>query len=233
MSYKLLTDNQAKINKAFEFGYYNVILHLSPAKTSGRQVCPNASPECIKLCLNDSGHAEIVKKGETTNKVKEARKRRTLFYFNDRKGFIATLTADINKAIKKAEKLGLKLAVRLNGTSDILTLAVTMAKLFPNVQFYDYTKNLKKVNSMFIPSNLHYTISRSELNENEALALINRFNVAIVFKAKELPKKYKGYNVIDGDKNDLRFTDKKGVIVGLKVKGKRANRTESPFFVTL
>jgi hypothetical protein len=43
------------------------------------------------------------------------------------------------------------------------------------------------------------------------------YNVAMVFD-KELPKKYEGYKVINGDETDLRFKDKKGVIVGLKYK---------------
>jgi hypothetical protein len=43
-------------------------------------------------------------------------------------------------------------------------------------------------------------------------------NVAVVFD--ELPKTYLGYEVINGDDTDLRFLDKKGVVVGLKAKGK-------------
>ena len=42
------------------------------------------------------------------------------------------------------------------------------------------------------------------------------FNVAIVFD--KLPETFAGYEVINGDENDLRFKDKKGVVVGLKYK---------------
>jgi hypothetical protein len=47
-------------------------------------------------------------------------------------------------------------------------------------------------------------------------------NAAAVFKgpSKSLPRAYKGIQVIDGDLHDLRFLDEKGVIVGLRAKGK-------------
>jgi hypothetical protein len=44
-------------------------------------------------------------------------------------------------------------------------------------------------------------------------------NAAAVFRNK-LPASFKGVPVVDGDKHDLRFLDEKGVIVGLKAKGK-------------
>jgi hypothetical protein len=39
-------------------------------------------------------------------------------------------------------------------------------------------------------------------------------NVAVVFRG-ELPTSYLGFPVVNGDVNDLRFLDPKGVIVGL------------------
>ena len=39
-----------------------------------------------------------------------------------------------------------------------------------------------------------------------------------------------GFRVIDGDKDDLRFLDPKGVVVGLKVKGK-AKQDKSGFVI--
>jgi len=47
--------------------------------------------------------------------------------------------------------------------------------------------------------------------------------VAVVFS--ELPKTYKGREVIDGDLTDLRFLDPIGCIVGLKAKGKAKHDT--------
>jgi hypothetical protein len=48
-------------------------------------------------------------------------------------------------------------------------------------------------------------------------------NVAVVFD--ELPTHWKGFKVIDGDENDLRYMDERGVVVGLKAKGKAKKDT--------
>ena len=55
-------------------------------------------------------------------------------------------------------------------------------------------------------------------------------NVAVVFRNAELPDKWLGIKVINGDKHDLRFKDAKGCIVGLKAKGK-AKKDKSGFVV--
>ena len=55
-------------------------------------------------------------------------------------------------------------------------------------------------------------------------------NYAVVFKNKQLPNGYEGYPVIDGDESDLRFLDRKGVVVGLKAKG-QARKSDSGFAV--
>jgi hypothetical protein len=105
---------------------------------------------------------------------------------------------------------------------------------FPNVQFYDYTKNFHRM-FLNIP-NYHLTFSRSEnvLNQLQAENLMKLGkNVAIVFstkKGKELPESYNGKKVIDGDKDDLRFLDSKNCIVGLRAKGK-AKKDNSGFVI--
>jgi hypothetical protein len=69
-----------------------------------------------------------------------------------------------------------------------------------------------------LPANYHLTFSRKENNQAQCdLILSMGGNVAVVFKS--VPKTWNGYEVIDGDETDLRFLDKKGVIVGLKAKG--------------
>jgi hypothetical protein len=52
-------------------------------------------------------------------------------------------------------------------------------------------------------------------------------NVAVVFR-NQLPKTWKGYEVVNGDSNDLRFLDKQGVVVGLIEKG-MAKKDETGF----
>ena len=55
-------------------------------------------------------------------------------------------------------------------------------------------------------------------------------NVAVVFgitKDQALPKTWKGYPVISGDEHDVRFTDPKGVVVGLHVKGEKGRNIQN------
>jgi hypothetical protein len=100
--------------------------------------------------------------------------------------------------------------------------------MFPQIQFYDYTKiPTRKVKH--IP-NYHLTWSYSEANDKYA-ALFDKVsnNIAVVFR-DALPKMFRGLKVIDGDKHDMRFLDKSGVVVGLIEKGK-AKKDTSGFVI--
>lgn len=225
----LLTTGNPKIAKGEKLGYLTNILHLAPAWMSGYNVCPMASAACTFACLNISGHAGIFKAGETTNAIQQCRIARTKFFFEDRAGFMVQLVSEIRKAIKMALKNELIPVFRLNGTSDIRWETVevnglTIFEMFPNVQFYDYTKIPNRRN---LHKNYHLTFSLSESNMDHAVAaLANGMNVAAVFRT--LPDTFMGKPVINGDDNDLRFLDPVNVIVGLKAKG-RAKKDTSGF----
>jgi len=94
-------------------------------------------------------------------------------------------------------------------------------ELFPNVQFYDYTKHFKRMIKYLkgdMPKNYHLTFSRNETNDFQSTQVLKSGgNVAVVFRNK-LPETYKGFKVINGDEHDLRFLDQKNVVVGLKEK---------------
>ena len=78
------------------------------------------------------------------------------------------------------------------------------------------------------PSNYHLTFSRSETNQKLVeMVLEMGGNVAVVFR-NQLPKTWKGYEVINGDENDLRFRDPQPCIVGLLEKG-LAKKDETGF----
>lgn len=227
----LLTTGNPKIAKGLAQGYLTNILHLAPSKLSGRNVCPMATAGCAAACLNTAGRGGIIKRGETTNMIQLARIRKTDHFFNDREAFMAQIVREIGNAIKLATKHGLTAVFRLNGTSDIRweTIPVTVKGVtyenvmaaFPTVQFYDYTKIPNRRN---LPANYHLTFSLAESNgANAVIALDNGMNVAAVFR--KIPSKYLGHTVIDGDATDLRFLDPKGVIVGLKAKGKAKKDT--------
>ena len=229
----LLTVGNPKLLKGQKKGYLSSVLHLAPADLSGKNTCPKATAGCKAACLNTAGRGGIFKKGETTNVIQQARIRKTKQFFENRESFLQELVVEIGKTITKAEKQGLIPVFRLNGTSDLSWEKYEVAdgknifQMFPTVQFYDYTKVLgRKVSH--IP-NYHLTFSKADGNDMDVrLAASNGMNIAAVFKS--LPEKYIGRTVINGDETDLRFLDPKGIIVGLKAKG-RAKKDTSGFVI--
>jgi hypothetical protein len=128
--------------------------------------------------------------------------------FLERESFLNKLRREINALIKKAKRLNLKPAVRLNGTSDIDWNIHGLYNEFPKVKFYDYTKiykrALKYVNGAY-PKNYHLTYSLNEDNKQKASYILKRGgNISAVFRDKKLPKRFKNFKVIDGDKSDLK-----------------------------
>jgi len=229
-----LTTNNTKIQKGLEKGYLTFGIHFAPAKLSGYNVCAEASEGCEEACLNTSGL------GQTPN-VQLARVEKTKLFLSDVKKGLENISKEITKAKKKAIKNDLIPCFRLNLTSDLpweklrLTNGKNLFEEHSDVQFYDYTKIARRM-SLNIP-NYHLTFSRSEtfLNQVQAAQLLKEGkNVAAVFstnkKGEELPESWKGYKVVDGDKDDLRFLDVQNCIVGLRAKGK-ARKDKSGFVI--
>jgi len=208
-----------KTEKGERAGYLTAVSYLLPNK----DICKGSSKECLKSCLKDSGRLVMPN-------VRTAMKRKSDLYQNDIDLFKASLINDIGKHEKKAIRKGLIPVVRINGTSDIDVQSLGVIEQFPNVQFYDYTKLFDRYSH---ESNYHLTYSFDGHNLGECVKkLMQGLNVAMVFNCDELPKSYKGFPVIDGDKDDLRFLDGFGAIVGLKVKGK-AKKYENAFIINL
>lgn len=234
---KLLTKSNLKVMKGEKKGYQTWILHLAPHTLAGINTCPKATPGCIAACLNTAGHGGMFRAGETvfntTNTVQLARKRKTMDFAKDRRGFLELLADDVQKAINYSTKKGFIPVFRLNGTSDIswekyvVRDGKNIFQLFPDVQFYDYTKVLhRKVNHI---ANYHLTFSRAESNQKDVdYALSIGMNVAMVFD--KIPAAYNGMPVFDADDTDLRFLDPADHIVGLKAKGK-AKKDTSGFVI--
>jgi hypothetical protein len=211
-------DNNAKTVKGQKKGFMTAILYLAPANLSGREVCGGRSEACSRACLNLAG------RGAFSN-VQEARVRKTQFYFENRDFFMAMLVIEIKKFIKRARRKGLIPVVRLNGTSDIpweripVDGAACIMDLFPDIQFYDYTKLWNRFLKP-LPANYHLTFSLAEDNDDQAAKVLAAGkNVAVVFRTSDFPPIFMGYQVTDGDENDLRFLDPQAHIVGLKAKG--------------
>lgn len=213
----LLTFNNLKTIKSLKKGIKTYICYLSPFTFNSKKIniCSHASAGCASACLVGSGF------GGLYDAVAAGRVKRTEYFLADRAGFLNQLVFEIERIIR-LNKGKYKVAIRLNGTSDIryekfkIKDDKNIFELFPNVQFYDYTKNHIRFDQV-MPKNYHLTFSKHETNADKAMELLARgINVAIVFD--KVPKKYKGYKVINGDEDDLRFRDPKGVIVGLRYK---------------
>ena len=233
---KYLTTDNAKTSKGESSGVLTRILYLAPANESGRNVCPHASEGCRIACLYSAGMGAF-------DNVKLARIAKTKAFHANPRQFVEDLAKDIEALIRKAQREGLTPAVRLNGTSDLPwenlggDLKVNLMNRFPEVPFYDYTKNPSRARAYAegkLPSNYSLTFSRSESNEPIALQMLQiGVNVAAVFAVKKdevLPKSWGGRDIVDGDLNDLRFLDAKNVVVGLRSKGK-AKKDESGFVI--
>ena len=241
MTYKkpnnLLSTVNAKTVKGEKLGYTTYIMYLAPhtQNSKGINLCSHASKGCAKACLFGSGAARF-------EEVQNGKRNKTEYYLADRTNFMLQLVEEITKAErlhnaiegqKQYKKNGIDVlryknfAIRLNGTADIpfekikIENGLNIFEMFPNVQFYDYTKNPKRFNKEQ-SSNYHLTFSRSEDNDNDVDDVLAKGgNVAIVFGVKnvnDLPTTYKGYKVVNGDETDLRFLDDKNVVIGLKYK---------------
>jgi hypothetical protein len=233
----LLTKRSAKIDKSGGAGFISVILHLEPAtRFEGLglsfQSCQWATPGCIKACLRYGGRMRF-------SDSMFARLWRSWLLADHPEKFFALLVKEIAREKNRARKKGLGFTVRLNGTSDLEWEAmkyqgVTLFEIFPEVQWYDYTKSPDRPLAVKIP-NYHLVYSHNERSDEarEVEILKAGGSVAMVFdlrKGKEMPKEFTigahTFPVIDGDITDLRHTDPKGVIVGLKYKLAFSKRTK-------
>lgn len=225
--FKLLSTANPKIQKGTKQGYLSFILHLAPADLSGRETCPKRTAGCTAACLNTAGRGGMFKRGETTNMIQKARIRKTKYFFEARDYFMQDLYEDIKKAIRFAERKGLTPVFRLNGTSDLSWEKYTINdknifELFPTVQFYDYTKVLGRKVSQY--KNYHLTFSKADGNDADvAEALLQGMSVVAVYD--KIPA-----GVPSADETDLRFLDPKGIMLGLKAKGK-AKKDYSGFVI--
>jgi hypothetical protein len=203
------------------------ILYLSPSDQNNKKInlCPFASNGCLKSCLYTAG------RGKFTN-VQTARQNRSNYLVNDRKAFYNQIAKEITNKVKYYQRKEQKIAIRLNGTSDVDHLKglkayanLNYTELVNKVEFYDYTKSLKRALKYKDSPNYTLTFSRSENNEKECIqALKQGINVAAVFLNK-LPKTYKGFKVVDGDNSDdlmVKYKGK-GIILGLIAKGDAKN----------
>ena len=237
---KLLTIGDAKTSKGEKLGYKTAILYMSPhtQNTTGINLCPFATEGCALACLYTAG------RGKFSN-VKAARINKSEYFINDRNTFLSQLFKEVAKLSKK---YGKSLAIRLNGTTDIRFAKFkingkNIFETYPNVTFYDYTKNPNIVNDSLEIANYKVTFSRAETEKNQKWAWLfgkeKKANIATVVSTKlfkqifpdDQKESFIGFlNLINGDLSDLRFLDDPNSIVLLKAKGD-AKKDSSNFVI--
>jgi hypothetical protein len=228
------TTKSVKHRKAKKYGVMTYSLYLAPAKTSGYEVCPGRTKECTELCLNESGMNTMVRddKGEMINDCRIAK---TKLFFEHREFFMKWMIFEINSGITKAKKIGFDFSIRINNTSDISPEefqlnGVNLLEMYPQIQFYDYTKVANRIELMNKYPNYDITFSYTGYNLTECQKmLLNKIRVAVVFKL--VPETFMGYKVVDGDKYDMRYKDNETVIIGLKYKRVRTKLNTNFKFV--
>jgi hypothetical protein len=213
-------DTDTKTIKGTEFGVATGIMYLSPANSSGTNVCPMAEiAKCKEPCLNTAGRGMF-------GTVQASRLRKTLFWLQYPTQFKVLLRKELDRLLRYASKRNLLPACRLNGTSDIRwenyiwpLMSEYAAK---GVHFYDYTK----IPNRHIPDPDIYDLTFSysgvpEFRRYVDKAIANKSRLAVVFRDKDkIPDTFKGMPVINGDVSDIRFREPQGVVVSLYAKGK-------------
>ena len=199
---KLLGTN-SKIDKSLKVypEYEASILQLLPNK----HLCVNYKL-CIKTCLAFKGLAKVYPS------VIKSRKAKSEYFVNDTDNFIKQLIREIKNQEKRALKKNKKAVVRLNGFTDINYDKYGIFKLFPNVQFYDYSADYERVLNNNNP-NLHYTFSYKGINLKECIELLkNDVSIAVIDISEN--QFFNDYEVehIDGDKHDFRFKHGKAIV---------------------
>ena len=231
MTYQILgVGNNAKTIKGDGSEYVTAIRYLKPFKTMFKgkvhNLCAMAeTAKCHEGCLFTAGRGAM-------NAVQRGRERKTMLLLSDPVAFYDALYKDIETFQRRCLKNMITPCIRLGGTDDKGD-GIRIAKMFPLSQFYDYTKVVKRAYTK-LPDNYHITLSYSEADMKYAdevvMAVVKTgVNMAVVFRDK-LPDTFRGLQVIDGDKDDLRFLDPKGVVVGLIAKG-RAKKDTSGFVI--
>jgi len=233
VSYLSSVSETSKHKKSKKYGELTLTLYLAPGNTSGHEVCAGRTAECSKLCLNESGmNTMVTTKGDVIN---DSRITKTKLFFEQKEFFMGWLVSEIEAAQRKANRMTFKLSIRLNNTSDIspedfVLNGVNILEMFPEVQFYDYTKVASRVDLMKKYKNYDLTYSYTGYNLKECQQmLLNKIRVAVVFK--NVPEVWEGVKVVDGDKYDMRYKDDHAVIVGLKYKRVRTKLSSKIKFV--
>jgi len=216
-----------KLAKLTAYGLPNYGLTLSAAEGSEEfDACTWRTPMCTAACvLVTAGKASLPS-------VVKARQVKTQFLGRAPQDFVLILAAELKAASLKHGGI----AARLNVASDVRWERVA-PQLFEleGIRFYDYTKApASQRDDLGGRYHLTYSVSERPRSEAEAVEWLDRGgSVAVVFattRGHELPSTWKGFQVIDADHDDGRYTDPPATVAGLRAKG-AGRRPEAGGFV--
>jgi hypothetical protein len=209
----------AKSEKAYDIRVAG--LHLSPGRVDGHTICGDASPGCLRGCLNTCGRG-------TMNVVQRARIAKTRKFLADPWGFASDLDDEMRAAIRAAQRRRLEQWFRLNLTSEIWWESYMATDVLRHC--YDYTKSMER----WRRQPYHLTLSWSENLWQSPLTLAreskSRPGVAVVVDPDiharlTRHKTFRGVPVVDGTLDDQRPYDPPGAIILLKPLGKLKSDT--------
>ena len=236
-----LTTN-TKVSKDVD-GFELLIMQLAPVKVAKHRLddgsvlntCPDAGA-CAKTCIFSSGRG-------VSKSVFDARVWRTVNLIATDGTInpvaLAQIELELAKAVRSANKRGKRLAVRLNGFSDLDFVALLGREFFArwfDVQWYDYTKSFERWQSYLagkLPANYDLTFSVSEKRTlSDVMPIITKQHArparcAVVSRnPKSLISFGAGvdHQYVDGDMHDATFTWPTGTILVLAAKGKGGSR---------
>ena len=248
-NYILSVSSDPKTIKSLVDGVLTGIMYGMPANGSGEwNDCPFASLGCTMACLNTAGHGGIGLDADKLNPVQIARLKRSAFFHTRRSEFWEMLIRDIDRLIRKAKKLGLMAAVRLNGTTDVkwestpvvidgVKIADNIMRLFQPgpgehyAMFYDYTAwpYAKRPNES-LPINYHLTFSRKENNDSQIAENIEHgrgVTVVVDIPSRDhttpIPGTWREIPTYDADRADFRPGDPTGRVLILRYKSAKAS----------
>ena len=190
-------------------------------------ICPGAkAADCMRLCLKDSGFADIFAS------VNLARKAKTEFYMTDQKSFILKLKKEIAAFERKCKRDGFGAVFRLNTISDIDWTKHEIPQEFNSCLFYDYTKRVNSLQTGL--SNYRKIFSYSgtaTYTGSVSKALKTQYPIAVVFRdIVPVGRFFLGREIINGDKSDLINTTAFNKVCGLTLKG-NSNKKEQGLFI--
>ena len=228
----IITRSQTKLDKSKS--YLNRGLTLASAHEARPWIspkftaCAGATETCIMACVGSrTGQGALPSSAI-------ARIGRTIALHVDPVTWWRLYDAEIRREERKASKLGVALAFRVNIATDLTHIAGESKRRHPAVEHYDYTAILP---AMRRNDGVHRVFSRKDGKQSRlAVDVVNRgMGVAVVFAVSArsggpLPATWQGAPVIDGDYDDTWFARKPAsgpFVVGLRVKGSKAQMAQA------